>query len=176
MKFLSNESIVRHKAYLHERKLLLSVLYKSSPEICGKGGVEIMRSKRTLKYGEEALELISEIELHELYFRSFSDLLAPSLPVRERFGSEANFLYELEMLSRAERCGFLLVYADSKNKLSFCIENGYEILFSKIKPLLAIDLWEHAYFYDYGFDRKKYLKSALASLDFGKINDFYKSS
>lgn len=34
-----------------------------------------------------------------------------------------------------------------------------------LKPLLAIDLWEHAYMLDYGTDRESYVRSMLALVD-----------
>ena len=42
------------------------------------------------------------------------------------------------------------------------------------KPLVAIDLAEHAYFGDYGFCREEYIKAAILHLDLSKISDFVK--
>ena len=44
-------------------------------------------------------------------------------------------------------------------------------VFLKYDVRLAVDLCEHAYFYDYGFDKKSYLKAALSSLDLSKIEN-----
>jgi len=38
-----------------------------------------------------------------------------------------------------------------------------------LKPLLAIDLWEHAYMLDYGTDREAYVRSVLALVDWQMV-------
>lgn len=41
-------------------------------------------------------------------------------------------------------------------------------------PLIACDVWEHAYYYDYGPDRGKYLESFLRLLDWKVIDAAYR--
>ncbi|MBQ7333157.1 MAG: hypothetical protein IJW38_02275 [Clostridia bacterium] len=136
---------------------------------------EIAAKKIPYEIKNEAIKKRCEIELHELYFNSFTDKFYPSAAVKNIFGSEANFLYQMEAeLMENYSCGFLLVYVNGRNKLSFQLGNELSDIFLKYTPLLAVDLWEHAYFDDFGFDRKRYVKIALSRLDFSKINDFYK--
>lgn len=40
-------------------------------------------------------------------------------------------------------------------------------------PLIALDVWEHAYYYDYGPDRGKYIESFLKLLDWEAVNARY---
>ncbi|MBI2300640.1 MAG: superoxide dismutase, partial [Armatimonadetes bacterium] len=40
-------------------------------------------------------------------------------------------------------------------------------------PLIALDVWEHAYYYDYGPDRVKYINSFLRLLDWKSIDADY---
>ena len=176
MNFLSRENVLRHKEYLKELKLKYSVLEKSYPELSGLSFREIAKARVSLDKRLECLELKSKIILHELYFDSFCESFRPSPYVKELFGSEATFLYEIEReVSKSEEYGFLVVFSDRKNKLKFELLDDYTELLLNSTPHLTIDLYEHAYFLDYGFSRKKYVKAALAQLNLNKINDFYKS-
>jgi Fe-Mn family superoxide dismutase len=42
-------------------------------------------------------------------------------------------------------------------------------------PLVTIDVFEHAYYHDYGPDRPSYIKAFLANLDWGKIDKHYEA-
>lgn len=176
MRFLSEESVLRHKEYLRGLKLKYSVLEKSYPEIRGLELGEIYRARIDGGTREECLSLFTKIMMHDLYFNSFCDELHNSMPVRESFGSEANFLYEIELeISQHEAAGFLLIFFDRKKRLKFKILEGFSEILLSSAPVLALDLYEHAYFSDYGFDRKRYVKSALSHLNLNKINDFCKT-
>lgn len=43
-------------------------------------------------------------------------------------------------------------------------------------PILGIDLWEHAYFLDYQYDKKKYVDTFLNFVNWEKVSDNYKDS
>jgi len=174
MDFLSQDTQLKHREFLNQRRLQYSVLEKSYRSLAGCSLREIEGKRLPRDAKREAFSLKAEILLHELYFDSFSDKFTPSEAVKRFFGSEASFLYEIESSLRETRAvGFLLVYSDG-GKLKFShIYDDFDIL-ADAKPLLAVDLWEHAYFSDYGFDRARYIKNALLHLDFNKINDFYK--
>ena len=159
MNFLSRESIIKHKGFLNELKLKYSVVEKSYPAIKGLGLKEIFALPISREVKREAIELKTDIMLHETYFNSFSDNLYKSEAVKKLFSSEAAFLYELEKEADISfSCGFLLVYSDKFGKLGFKFSNEPWELLMKNTLILAIDLWEHAYFDDYGFDRKRYVK------------------
>ncbi len=175
MYFLSQENVLKHKDYLKDAKLRFSVLEKSYPLIKGLDlrGIESLRILREVK--NEAERLKGEIILHELYFDSFSDKFYKCEAARNSFGSEANFLYEIETcVMKSAECGFVVVFFDGKNRLNFRFGADLTDVLMKYTPLLSIDVWEHAYFSDFGFDRKRYLKNALSHLNFDKINDFCK--
>lgn len=40
-------------------------------------------------------------------------------------------------------------------------------------PLIVLDVYEHAYFMDYGSDRKAYIESFLQQLNWARANDLY---
>ncbi len=163
--FLSAENISAHKAYLAELKLRYSVLCKS---VAGLKDMSLPTIWRSLPRGDikdEAMRLSSEIAAHEIYFCSFSNKRHRSAAVRKKYGTEDTFLYELFRSAKGARSGFLYVYADLHYDI--CSDGGF--YFKGELPVLAVDLFEHAYFSDYSFDIKRYLEAATAHLDLSKI-------
>ena len=163
--FLSEEEILKHKEYLRQLKLKYSILEKSIPGIENKDFRDISRILRTDER-EEVLNLLSKIRLHELFFSSFTDtpMKRNSLVCRQ-YGSEANFLYQLLKIGRDAAPTFLCITVRKGRILPVLTED----FFSLDTPLLALDLYEHAYFCDYGFNREKYLECALSYLDLDRI-------
>ncbi len=166
MQFLSNRSLLMHKEYLKDIKLKINVFLKSYPEAVGVelqkiGSLKIMRSER-----EELFRLRCEELLHEVYFSSFGESEQRCDKIAREYGSEANLLYKLIRESEG-KAGFIIIYED-RGIPRYYIGNEYKVLL-KIKPILVVDLYEHAYIFDYGFDREKYLKYALNSLNLSKI-------
>jgi Fe-Mn family superoxide dismutase len=46
-------------------------------------------------------------------------------------------------------------------------------MYSDDIPLLCIDLTEHAYFTDYGFDKKAYVEAVVNQINWEKVSDKY---
>lgn len=170
MRFLSVESIDKHKDYLKTLNLRYSILKKSVGALNGKSFKEIygMRLDRDIK--REALELLYEIEMHNIYFSSFSPdkSYISSLKIREQYKNEANFLNSVYKAALKINHGFLLLFCDGKG---ICIAEGNmdKLLFGFGKPMLALDMCEHCYYTDYGFNKKEYLLNAIPAL---KLNIF----
>ena len=40
-------------------------------------------------------------------------------------------------------------------------------------PILALDLWEHAYYLDYQSNRSAYLENFFQNIDFSNVNSLY---
>ena len=49
-------------------------------------------------------------------------------------------------------------------------QNSYPIW--NATPLVALDVYEHAYFLDYQTDRASYIDAFFANLDWGTVNDW----
>ena len=172
--FLTEENIKKHQEYLRNLRLKYSVLEKSEPKLQAAEPADIIRLPIKQDIKREAIVLMSEIISHEVYFTSFSKMRTASPHIRKKFGAESSFLYELYKMAKEHRCGFLYIYADKYGGISPIIDKTGEILHIKRKPLLAVDLFEHAYFSDYGFLREKYIENALAHLDLTKISECMK--
>ena len=90
----------------------------------------------------------------------------PSNFVKKSFGSENNFAYELSRLAKSSKACFVSVYMDKYNNVGFC-EDTHIPTGASIK--LTLDICEHAYFRDYGFNKEKYIRSAVAHLNLSKL-------
>ena len=166
-KFLSERAIELHKEYVEDCRLRLSILGKSGYDIEGKSYPELLRA-RLGKASGEILSLSRDVYLHEIYFDSFAEGCAPLDVVKSRFGSLASFLYRLECEAMASDGGFLLLSRVGDEIIigrSFGI--GERL---RTTPRLAIDLDEHAYFLDYGFDKLSYVRGALSHLNTARLD------
>ena len=171
MDFLSEKSIEMHRGYLDSQKLKLSVFEASYPSIVGQDHREIARSSLPIAEKRQILDLISEIKAHEIFFDSFVKSGVECEKNREisgKFGSEAKFLYDL-LRYAADKSGFLALYLNRNGRVCAYVGTDYQRLVLGYDVRLAIDLFEHAYFLDYGFDKEKYLSKALSRLNLSAL-------
>ncbi len=169
MDFISRTNYEMHREHLRTLKLRMSIFEKSYPETAGKTCRELLRLPIKRSEREEAAALKADILAHELYFSSYSSHNVPSVRVRDTYGSEANFIYQLSRAANDAE-GFLIVMTDRHGAVTFGVyKDPLSAFLSSNTPALALDLCEHAYFYDYFFDKAAYVKAALAALDFSKL-------
>ena len=163
---LSEEAIQRHREYTRNLRLKYSILQKSEAMINSLNIRDIPWQKLNLNLAREAFSLLSELSLHECFFASFTEKeLLPLPPTVREYESAAELLNHLDRLSYTDNDGgFLVVYKSRGKTVVGRIFPPYRELLT-FTPLLAIDLYEHAYFSDYGFDRGRYLVSALSHLN-----------
>lgn len=167
--FLSEDNLKLHKDYLRKQKLKYSIIETSSPGLKGAGIRDVLRMKIDSQDKRDALDLLPDILLHEIYFSSFSQLRFPrSDVVSLTFGSEAAMLNELFRLCMSLRYGFAVAYSLGNKVRLLGIENMKDII-RYGEPCLAVDVSEHAYFMDYGFDKERYLTNMLPYLDLTKL-------
>ena len=166
-RILSEEALDLHKDYLKEMKLKYSICEKSIPEISGKSIIEISRMR--IREREEIRALLSEILYHDVYFSSFGKEYQSSVAVKKRFRTEASFLYELHEVGKNAGDSFLLIYIN-KGRVDYAVAPKGSVL--RVQPVLAIDLCEHAYFLDFGFDREEYLRKTLSFLNLNSLDKF----
>ena len=166
--FLSRENLDLHREYLRQQMLRYSVFEVCYPKIKDKSISELMH----MRIGDDKEKIISmkaDIILHNVYFNSFGNRNECSKLLVQQYKSIQSFLYELYKAS-LEHDGFCVIYSDGERiKFSFGEALIYKI--GKIQPLLAIDLSEHAYFLDYGFNKEEYLKNAVSFLNLKKIDE-----
>ena len=168
LSFLSEDSIKAHIAYLKNLCLVHSIEEKSFPIIKGKSALEISKMNIDKRIKSEILPRLFDIELHRAYFDSFTENPLPCREIKRYFSSEDDFCYEILTLARGTDYGFVYVTKNLRAEPEIKSTNDGTRLLCQA-PLLAVDVSEHAYFSDYGFDKDKYLRSSLARLDFQKL-------
>jgi superoxide dismutase len=167
--FLSEANIKEHLSYHRTLKNKYSIIEKSYPQLKGKCIEQLLKLNVKRQIKNEAFELLCKIRAHEIYFSSFSAEVKPSPLIRKHYFSENSFVYEMKMAALSREYGYLYVYSDFKGVPRFrCVREMGEV-FIKDRPKLLVDLYEHAYFADYGFNYPLYLDGALSHLDLSLI-------
>lgn len=165
--FLSEENIKRHLEHLREKRLCYSILEKSIPALCNVSMNEILRLNIDRQTKNEALSLLWYIKSHECFFDSFST--KQSLKNVSSICAE-KLLYEIYTEAMKKDQGFLFVLLDKQGSPRITFSNGNDGSFIKYAPLLALDLYEHTYFLDYGFDKKRFLQNAISHLNISSLD------
>jgi len=167
--FLSEGSIGAHLEYFRRLRLIHSANEKCYPSAKCETAENVM--KLQIKRAEK-IRLISnmnELRLHECFFSSFVELPRQVREIKKYYTSEEAFCYELMEACMLTEYGFVYVALDNRRRPLIRTVEKYRELDLYAKPLLAIDVCEHAYFSDYGFDKKRYLRSLLSKIDLSRL-------
>ena len=168
--FLSEENTNMHREYIRQKRLKYSILEDSVRGIRGADIWDLYRLKISERDRADSIGLLTEIKLHDIFFSSFSTVRYQRSPrVASIYGNEAAFLNQLYRLSLTQRYGFVCVY-DVNSRIFAKGFDDYEKAFEPGEPLLTIDVCEHAYFMDYGYDKDRYLLAMLPYLDVAKLS------
>lgn len=130
---------------------------------------------RSLKLGETYS--LNGVKLHQLYFQNMTGgNNTPSGPllnsIIDQFSSYDRFISYLTNVGLSMR-GWAALAIDS-------IDNKFHIIGSDLHdtgavwlsyPLLVMDLYEHAYFMDFGTDKKKYIDTFIKNINWGVLNN-----
>ncbi|MBQ8414224.1 MAG: hypothetical protein IJX58_03140 [Clostridia bacterium] len=168
--FLSEGNIKRHLEHLREARLRYSILEKSIPEIKGRAPTELVRLNINRDVKDEAISQLWYIKAHECFFSSFTEQQTDNVNVLKHYSSKEKLLYDLytEALER-DHC-FLFIYTDRNGTPRWIFSDKSDGSFIRYEPILAIDLYEHVYFLDYGFDKKHFLRNALSHLKLSSLD------
>lgn len=109
---------------------------------------------------------------HNFYFNSIhpngGDLPSGDLmdKIKETFGSFDLFKQELKNLSISQfGSGWIWIVVDKNKKLSITKTSNAETpICQDLKPLITIDVWEHAYYLDYQNRRADYVDVFISKL------------
>jgi Fe-Mn family superoxide dismutase len=121
---------------------------------------------------------IGGIKNHEIYFDHLGgnggdpDGLVADLIMRD-FGSVADWRTDLKATGMAGRGWAWTAYDWDEGRLFNYVgdaQNTFPIW--NATPLVALDVYEHAYFIDYQTDRASYIEAFFANLDWDVVNDW----
>lgn len=123
---------------------------------------------------------------HEIYFSSLSggskslnkeSLLGKRL--LELFGSIEKFTTEFTNLTLTRGVGWAMLWYEKKDDrfLASWVDEQHLGQLQGCTPILALDMWEHAYVYDYPTsEKKKYVEAFFENLNWEVIEDNFKKA
>ena len=134
---------------------------------------------RALKDGETFAT--NGVYLHEWYFDVLGGNGAPSGPLVDalaaKYGSLENFLNYFSACGMAARGWVVLAWDTHDQTLRVYTGDAHNQggVWGCL-PVIVLDVYEHAYFIDYGSDRKTYIADFWKNFNWNKANDLYSST
>jgi Fe-Mn family superoxide dismutase len=173
---ISREAVEAHyklyQGYVAKRNEIL----KKLADVDLAGANQVYSEVRGLKV--ELSFALGGIKNHEIYFEHLGgdggdpDGLFGQLVERD-FGSAAAWAEDLKATGMAGRGWAWTAYDWDEGRLFNYIgdaQNTYPIW--NATPLVALDVYEHAYFMDFQTDRASYIDAFLNNLDWATVNDW----
>ncbi|MDX6453909.1 MAG: superoxide dismutase, Fe-Mn family [Gaiellaceae bacterium] len=173
---ISRETIEAHyklyQGYVNKRNELLGKLDAVDLAAANQVYSEVRALKVDLSFA------VGGIKNHELYFEHlggtggdpagiFGDL------VKRDFGSVADWKADLKATGMSGRGWAWTAYDWDEGRLANYIgdaQNTYPVW--NATPLIALDVYEHAYFIDFATDRAGYIEAFFNNLDYDVVNDW----
>src|SRR5689334_21040891 len=115
--------------------------------------------------------------LHEMYFENLGngstqpDDTAKAL-ITASFGSVDNWIADAKACLLSAHGWLVTVFDYSDGKLhNNLVRTEHDVgLFANVHAMIAVDAWEHAYFFDYQTGKAKYVEAALSGLNWDVLN------
>ncbi len=112
---------------------------------------------------------------HEYYFGSLSDGSTPltmdsslALAIQKDFGAFENWLDSFKKLALTKGIGWAMLSYDKKTGqlLNHFVDEQHIGHLVSTSPILCLDMWEHAYVYDYPTsEKKKYIEAFFENVN-----------
>lgn len=118
---------------------------------------------------------------HELFFNSIGFNNTPKGKIKEaiikKYGNYEKFKTEfIDTANKLVGSGFIFLVL-KQNELDIINLSNNETPYSyNMIPILALDLYEHAYLFDYIDNREDYIKNFFQIIDFNKLNNRYEQN
>ncbi len=119
---------------------------------------------------------LNAIKLHEYYFDNMTDKPKPidgpiKQLIEQRWGSVEAWNEEFAALGIAARGWVVLSWDQDLDQLDniLCDVHNQGGIWNSV-PILVMDVYEHAYFIDYGVKRKDYIEAFMAAIDWDSVN------
>ena len=176
---ISRASVEAHytlyKGYVAKRNEILARLASVDLEAANQVYSDIRALKLDLTFA------IGGIKNHELYFEHLGGAGGDPVGAFRRlvdrdFGSAAAWSADLKATGMAGRGWAWTAYDWDERRLFNYIgdaQNTFPVW--NATPLVALDVYEHAYFLDYQTDRSAYIEAFLRNLDWGVVNSWVES-
>jgi Fe-Mn family superoxide dismutase len=123
---------------------------------------------------------------HEVYFASllggskkFNPASEFGLKLLDLFGTYEKFTKEFTSLALTRGIGWAVLWYDKKDDrfLASWVDEQHLGQLNGTSMILALDMWEHAYVYDYPIsEKKKYVEAFFANLNWEVIEENFKKA
>lgn len=119
------------------------------------------------------------MRLHELYFGNMARSGTPldwSSPLAKQieteFGADEMWKKDFKAMGAMRGIGWVIMYFDTEKKRLFNVwVNEHDVgHLAGCKPLLVMDVFEHAYMLDYGLKRTDYIESFFKAIDWEEVS------
>ncbi|MEX1063964.1 MAG: superoxide dismutase [Candidatus Paceibacterota bacterium] len=144
------------------------------------GGNQTYSKLRALKQGETFA--VNGIYLHEWFFgvlggdgdHSKGAELVDA--INAKWGSVEDFIKYFTEAAMAARGWAILAWDPKAVELKQYNGDVHNQAVWGAMPVIALDVYEHAYFIDHGSDRKAYIQAFFKNLDWAVANEFFKKA
>lgn len=125
---------------------------------------------------------LNAVILHELYFSNLIDeMTEPSQEfkavIERDFGSWNNYIEDTKSAAKCARGWAITAYNYRDGKVRNFAIDGHNINVPVfVRPLLILDVWEHAYTLDYGIDKPAYLDAFFNNVNWSVVSDRFEAA
>ena len=166
-----DEHIKLYKGYVDKTNSVTQELSQNGGQNQANSAYSLYRG---LKEGESFV--LSGTILHEMYFQNMT--AHPSTPcektrmiLEDSFGSFDNWLVDFKACATAARGWCILSYEQrTKTFRNIMLDTHDTGSVIGMYPLLILDMYEHAYFLDYGTDKASYIGKFISSINWNVIS------
>ena len=165
-----DEHIKLYKGYVDKVNAITSQLASDGDRPAANATYSLYRG---LKKGETYA--LDGVLLHELYFQNLSDGKTPmgketTALLEKQFGSVENWMDDCKACSLSARGWCVLAYeqrTETFRNLLFDLHDDGPVMGAY--PLIVLDMYEHAYFLDYGTDKAGYIQNLINGIDWSAV-------
>lgn len=165
---ISSRTLMLHGSYHAKCIESANRLARDQKKLAGKNSLEILRWAREHARGTELLSTASEAWNHSLYWQCLTpEKKRPSgelgKALDRMFGNFSNFADKFALAGASHLgSGWLWLTANSRKQVKILTTSNADCPEARGHTcLLAIDLWEHAYYLDHQYRRREYLDSLI---------------
>ena len=117
---------------------------------------------------------------HELYFSNMSlkGNIEPKgslkRAIENKYGNFNNFVMEfMKQANSLKGSGYIFLVVNNKTLDIISLPNQESPYIYGMKPIMALDMWEHAYYLKYQNNKEQYIKNFFSIIDFDVIEKIY---
>jgi len=176
LKGISDKNIEEHlklyAGYVKNANLILEHIEELSPQ-SEKYAYELDELRRRFSFEFDAMRN------HEYYFSALESGSTPlttsgslAKAIEQEWGSFENWLNRFKSISLTRGIGWVFLYYDQQTKrlLNQWVDEQHLGHLTGLSPVLALDMWEHAYVADYQpSGKKQYVEDFFANLNWSVI-------